>query len=74
MWQIIKDNHRKGFLGYKIISGLIEVCKWRRNKEKLKKYVVDTNYYYGPTREEEEDYYVTNNITDKNDYYEPNDE
>ena len=53
------------------LLGLIEVCKWRRNKEKLKKYVVDTNYYYGPDREDED--YNETEITDNNDYYESND-
>ena len=62
----------KHFLGYKILLGLIELCKWRRNKEILKKYVVDTNYYYGPNREDE-DYYEESKITDNNDYYESND-
>ena len=37
-----------------MLLGLIEMCKWKRNKEKLKKYVVDTNYYYGPDREDED--------------------
>ena len=57
----------KHFLGYKILLGLIELCKWRRNKEKVKKNVVDTNYYYNKNREDD-DYYESN-ITDNNDYY-----
>ena len=47
------------------------MCKWRRNKEKLKKYAVDTNYYYGPDRDE--DVYQESKITDNNDNYESND-
>ena len=61
----------KHFLGYKILLGLIEFCKWRRNIEKVKKYVVESNYYYGPDREEED--YNETKITDNNDYYESND-
>ena len=55
-----------------MLLGLIEMCKWKRNKEKLKKYVVDTNYYYGPDREEED--YQETKITDNNDYYVSDDE
>ena len=55
-----------------MLLGLIELCEWRRNKEKLKKYVVDTNYYYGPDREEED--YNETKITDNNDYYVSDDE
>ena len=51
-----------------MFSGLIELVKWRRNKEKLKKYVVDDNHYYNKNRDSDE-YYETN-ITDNNDYYE----
>ena len=47
------------------------MCKWRRNKEKLKSYVVEPNYYYNKNREDEE--YYESNVTDKNDYYESND-
>ena len=62
----------KHFLGYKILLGLIEVCKLRRNKEKMKKkYVKDDNYYYCKNLEDE-DYYESN-ITDNNDYYETDD-
>ena len=63
----------KHFLGYNILLGLIEVCKLRRSKEKIKKYVTDANYYYGKNREDE-DYYVESTITDNNDYYETADE
>ena len=49
------------------LIGLIELCKWRRNKEKVKKNVVDTNYYYNKDRDDED--YFENNITDTNDYY-----
>ena len=50
------------------------MCKWRRNKEKLKKYVVEPNYYYGKNREGEEvEDYVESEVTDINDYYESND-
>ena len=51
-----------------MFSGLIELVKWRRNKEKLKKYVVDTNYYYNKNRDSDE--YYESKITDNNDYYE----
>ena len=62
----------KYFLGYKILLGLIELCKFRRNKEKVKKNVMDVNYYYGKNRDDE-DYYEESNITDNNDYYESSD-
>ena len=68
IWPIITDKHREDFLGYKIFLGLIELVKWRRNKEKLKKYVVDTNYYYNKNRDSDE--YYESNMTDNNDYYE----
>ena len=61
----------KHFLGYKILLGLIELCNLRRNKEKIKKYVKDDNYYYGKNLEDE-DYYESN-ITDNKDYYETDD-
>ena len=54
-----------------MLLGLIELIKWRRNKEKIKKYVVDDNYYYNKDRDE--DYNFDSKITDKNDYYESND-
>ena len=53
-------------------SGLIEVCKWRRNKEKLKKFVEEPNYYYN--KDKDEDYNFDDAVTDKNDYYESIDE
>ena len=62
----------KYFLGYKILLGLIQFCIWRRNIEKVKKYVVERNYYYGKNREDE-DSYEESNITYNNDYYESND-
>ena len=46
------------------------MCKWRRNKEKLKKYVVEPNYYYGKNREgEEEEDYVESEVTLKGPYH-----
>ena len=32
-----------------IFLGLLELCKWKRNK--VKKFVLGTNYYYGKNRE-----------------------
>ena len=62
----------KHFLGYNTLLGLIELCKLRRNKEKVEKYAKDDNPYYGKNLEDE-DYYVESTITDNNDYYETDD-
>ena len=61
----------KHFLGYNTLLGLIELCKLRRNKEKVEKYAKDDNPYYGKNLEDE-DYYESN-ITDNKDYYETDD-
>ena len=75
MWQIIANNHTQEKISWIQNSlGLIELCKWRRNKEKLKKYVVDDNPYYNKNRDEDEEEYYETKVTDKNDYYESNDE
>ena len=50
------------------------MCIWRRNKEKLRKYVVDDNPYYNKNRDEDEEEYYESNVKDRNDYYESNDE